>query len=240
VAKFIGTMQEFHHFIGPRIRNAVNQAARVHRNELGGICESCGQQAELQSAHIHGRDRRTIIETVLINSQNRAGLVECDLEETEKLVINAHLPIKDTFKFLCHPCHVSYDSGTRNSLPVNKRSPYLGGKGTSGNGEFRKIGRIKLWASRPNQINHQIIRAFMQFEQGGVVKRSLLKDYCTQKLGISGFDGAYASMKTDAGNAHGKVFFDDGDVVRMWPRVRVEVDKYFQVLCGQATSRLSA
>ena len=80
----------------------------------------------------------------------------------------------------------------------------------------------------------------MQFEQGGVVKRSLLKDYCTQKLGISGFDGAYASMKTDAGNAHGKVFFDDGDVVRMWPRVRVEVDKYFQVLCGQATSRLSA
>jgi hypothetical protein len=65
MAKFIGTVQEFHHFIGPKIRNSVNLAARNHRNRVGGVCQECGQKAELQSAHVHGRGRRTMIEAIL-------------------------------------------------------------------------------------------------------------------------------------------------------------------------------
>jgi hypothetical protein len=34
-------------------------------------------------------------------------------------------------------------------------------------------------------------------------------------------------MKTDAGNAHGKVFLDDGTTVRIWPRAREEIDRHF-------------
>lgn len=73
MAKFVGTVQEFHHFIGPKVRNAVNLAARGHRNRLVGICEGCSEKAELQSAHVHGRDRRTLIETVLAGYTDEAG-----------------------------------------------------------------------------------------------------------------------------------------------------------------------
>ena len=93
--------------------------------------------------------------------------------------------------------------------------------------EFKKLGRIELWARRPTQANHQIIRAFMDLEQSGEVYLSVLKEYCERELGMSGFDGKYASMKTDAGNSYGKVFFDDCDTVRMWPIVRREVERYF-------------
>ncbi len=67
MANFEGTVQEFHHFFGPRIRNAINNFTRNHRKNLNGICEECGSEKELHSAHIHGSDRRMIIENVLSN-----------------------------------------------------------------------------------------------------------------------------------------------------------------------------
>ena len=44
---------------------------------------------------------------------------------------------------------------------------------------------------------------------------------------MSNFYGNYANMKTDAGNAYGKVFLDDGTTVRIWPRAREEIDLHF-------------
>ena len=225
MAKFVGTVQEFHHFIGPKVRNAINLAARGHRNRLAGICEGCGEKAELQSAHVHGRDRRTLIETVLAEYTDETGVVACDLAVSESRIIESHLPIEDTFKFLCHSCHVAYDSGTR--TPVVKRGHPTSSMTPTSDDEFRKLGRIETWANRPGQVNHQIIRAFLLLEQDGEVHLSRLKQYCTQELHMANFDGNYASMKTDAGNAHGKVFLDDGTTVRIWPRAREEIDLHF-------------
>jgi len=235
MAQFIGTVQEFHHLIGPKVRNAVNQAARSHRNRLGGVCEECGMQAELQSAHVHGRDRRTLIEAVLKDYTDESGVVSCDLAEAEGRIIESHLPIEDTFKFLCHPCHVAYDAGTR-MLDV-KRVRSVTAKAPHGNDGFRKLGRIQLWVSRPHQTNHRMIRAFLLLEQDGEVARSALKEYCTRELNMANFDGNYTSMKTDAGNSHGRVFFDDGTTVKMWPSAREEVALHFS---GLATCRTSA
>ena len=94
-------------------------------------------------------------------------------------------------------------------------------------GDFPKLSRIRLWGSKPQQINHKIVRAFLQLERNGAVEYSNLRRHCTETLHISGFDGHYASMKTDAGNAHGKVFFNEGSRVKMWDRVRKEVDLHF-------------
>jgi hypothetical protein len=225
MAKFVGTLQEFHHLIGPRVRNAVNLAASGHRKRLGGICEECGQQAELQSAHIHGRGRRTIIESVLSNYVDDEGIVTCDLARAEKEIIEAHLPIEETFRFLCQPCHSAYDHGVEKP-PRAKREPKPK-RASSGDDEFLKLGRIELWAKRPHQVNHQIIKAFLLLEEDGSVEFSRLRDYCTQQLHISKFAGNFTGMKTDAGNAHGKVFFEDGSRVRVWEPARIEIDMFF-------------
>jgi hypothetical protein len=228
MAKFVGTTQEFHHFIGPRIRNLVNLAAASHRKRRAGICEDCGEKAELQSAHVHGRGRRTIIEAVLDQYKTGENLLSCDLEQVEKQILDGHLPIEETFKFLCHPCHVAYDA----SQPRVKKKGHVGIKTkpekSLGNDEFRKLGRIRLWAVRPQNACSQILSAFFVLEkQDGAVTLSTLRDYCTNTLKLNGFDGKYASMKTDAGNSYGKVFFDDGVVVNLWPEVRRETDLYF-------------
>jgi len=224
VAQFIGTVQDFHHYIGPRIRNVINQAAAPHRKSLGGICQECGVKAELQSAHVHGRDRRMLIEGVLSQYARPDGRIQCDLDEVEKQVVEAHMPIDDTFKFICHPCHVAYDSGTRESAP---RRGSARARKLADDGEFTKLHRVETWAARPTQDNHRIIRAFLELEKSGEVTREALRARCETDLGMANFAGKYASLKTDAGNSYGKVFFEQDGCVRMWPVVRGEVDRYF-------------
>ncbi len=227
MAKFTGTIQEFHHFVGPRIRNIVNLTAAPHRKNRNGICENRGDKAELQSAHVHGRGRREIIEAVLVQYKTAENLLECELEQVEKQILESHLPIEKTFKFLCHPCHVAYDA----KIPRAKAEGIVrsGEERALGNGEFRKLGRIELWAKRPDQACSKILGAFLKLErQEEPVMISTLRSYCTDKLKVGGFDAKYASMKTDAGNSYGRVFFDHGEVVDIWPEVRHETDLHFK------------
>ena len=110
MAILIGTIDEFHFFVGPRIRNAINGKTRKARLAKKGVCEFCKKIKELQSAHVHGRDRRKIIADVLIKYKNDAGLIECSLKDVEKEIMLAHEPIEDTFKFICRSCHNEYDA----------------------------------------------------------------------------------------------------------------------------------
>lgn len=98
--------------------------------------------------------------------------------------------------------------------------------------EFRKLSRIRLWAERPHQDNHKIISAFLYLEKKGEVLLRDFKRICTSEseflqFYVPTFDGHYPSMKTDAGNSHGKVFYDQNGIVLIWPRVREEIETYF-------------
>lgn len=222
MAIFEGTIQEFHHFLGPRMRNAVNALTRKCRIEKQGICEECGQKRELHSAHIHGEERRTIIEKIL-ETTICDGRIRCDLETIEKIIIDAHLPIENIFKFLCHSCHVVYDSQTLKAVSKSTNTE----KSSHG---FAKLHRIKLWANRSHQDNHKIIMAFLKLEKQGVVCLDELKNLCESNpnYSVKKFDGHYASMKTDAGNSHGNVFYDEDGIVSVWPRVREEIAMHFE------------
>ena len=151
----------------------------------------------------------TIIEKILSPYLN-SGKIRCDLEIVEKEILESHLPIEKCLKFLCHSCHVAYDSTEKHT----------------------KITRIKLWANRPHQDNHKIIEAFLLLEKSGDVQLSQLKDLCSNKANsqyfVEKFGGHYASMKTDKGNSHGKVFYDQNGLVFIWPLVREEIRIHFK------------
>lgn len=223
MANFVGTVQEFHHYIGPKLRNAINQITRNHRSQRNGICDVCNTKAELQSAHVHGRERRVIIEQALQGFMDENAMVSCLLEEVESRILQAHLPIEQTFKFICQTCHTRYDSDGHQ--PKNGLIPPMRPK--SNDGDFPKLSKIKRWAVNPHQINHKIVRAFLDLERNGEVELSNLRRYCTDSFLVLDFDGNYVSMRTDAGKSHGKVFFNEGSKVKMWNRVRKEVDAHF-------------
>lgn len=104
---YTGTTQGFHKYIGPSIKNAVNSLARKARTARKGVCEGCEDQHELQSAHVRGRERRAIIEQIL----SRHAVWDLGVVVPE--ILKAHLPIKETFKFLCYDCHAVYDGRSK-------------------------------------------------------------------------------------------------------------------------------
>lgn len=94
--------------------------------------------------------------------------------------------------------------------------------------DFTKLHRIKIWSQKPWQKNHQLIKGFLELESSnGFVDLDQLIEYCSTH-----FDGAkgewknnFNSMKTDLGNAHGKIFFTVGNRLKIYSEARSEIDK---------------
>ena len=93
--------------------------------------------------------------------------------------------------------------------------------------------KIPLWAYKPEQYNHKIVRAFFEVEKTtGHVSLHNLERACSDKnkphLYVSTFKSNYAQMKTDLANSHGKVFEDDGENVYIWNEVKDTLLRYKQ------------
>ena len=69
MASFVGTKVEFKRYVGPMLRNLVQQLTRKHKLKVG-RCEHCGTTEMLEAAHVHGKDRGTIIDKILNNYIN--------------------------------------------------------------------------------------------------------------------------------------------------------------------------
>lgn len=222
MATFSGTLDEFHHFIGPRIRNRVNLLTKPYRKALDGGCQHCGKMVQLDSAHVLGKDRRTLIENALRLQDSAEGVFTVALQEIEQQIVQAHLPIESTFKFLCRKCHNDYDQTGLKSDNASKPTE-------TGRQDFQKINRIELWSRRPNQINHKIIRAFLELDALGVVSTASFQAYCRDSYQIANFNAHFASLKTDTANSHGKVFYEQNGYVFLYDRVRSEIELHFNV-----------
>jgi len=91
-----------------------------------------------------------------------------------------------------------------------------------GYSDVKAIDRIPKWALSPEQNNYKIIRAYYQLlSERGLVTRPELEARCQSQsdhpdVYVRDFKGNFASMKTDKGKSHGKVFTDDGYNVRVW------------------------
>lgn len=108
MASFIGTKREFRRYIGPRLRNLVQQITKNHRVTQAN-CQQCGSSEYLEAAHVTGRDRNQIIDLVLEHFTHNE-IVTIDLGEFEKSFKAEHEPLENTILILCRTCHFQYDS----------------------------------------------------------------------------------------------------------------------------------
>ena len=74
-----------------------------------GACEHCGSGENLESAHVHGRDRTQIID-LLLGTTDKGDAVEVDLKQFEEAFKLEHEPFEKAILVLCSACHRKYDS----------------------------------------------------------------------------------------------------------------------------------
>lgn len=113
MATYSGNIETFSKMIGPRLRNIVqSKISRAYKNTVG-KCEHCGKtknETVLEAAHVTGKERPTLLKNAYqayLTEENTLSNV--DLEEFEQKFIDLHLPLENTFKILCKPCHQQYD-----------------------------------------------------------------------------------------------------------------------------------
>ena len=221
MATFSGTIQEFHNFIGPRIRNCVNIFVKNVKKDQNGICSSCKKHAPLEAAHQHGKDRKLIISKVLDNYLIDGKVAIDDILFVENQILEMHKPIQDTFIFLCRECHIKYDNTKRKSmLRTPDHTKQLR------DDDHKKLGRLSEWAKKPSQKNHRVIQIFRKLEKiDGYVKLETLKSEI-ERNGIQFCN--FNSLKTDSGHSHGKVFFVDKDnLVKLFSLPRTVIEQKF-------------
>ncbi|HBP64618.1 MAG TPA: hypothetical protein DD730_10155 [Desulfosporosinus sp.] len=86
--------------------------------------------------------------------------------------------------------------------------------------------KIPIWALKPQQNNHRILKAFFELEEEiGFVSIDELAKKCSNPTDYpytfsSDFKGNFAQMKTDASNSHGKVFVVNDDIVEVWDEIK--------------------
>lgn len=118
MATFIGTEKEFSTLIGPRMRNKVQSLTKDAKRATGNVCQHCGKKMpELDAAHVHGRERKEIIHSVLEKYRD-GDTYSVDLQRFEQEFVDAHYPIEKTFLFLCKECHSKYDAPVRHATSV--------------------------------------------------------------------------------------------------------------------------
>lgn len=121
-ARFIGNFDDFKRYIGPKCRNDVNIFCKGERNKHKGICEWCGGEHELQSAHI--KERPVIIKEILDSDYRIAeDWYDVNIDEFLLKFRAAHMPIEEHIFFLCKTCHDKLDKEHSISVEdiMNKR-----------------------------------------------------------------------------------------------------------------------
>jgi hypothetical protein len=215
MASFTGTEEDFNTYIGPRIKNLVNQIVRKDRGARNGICQRCCKKSELDSAYVHGKDSRTLIKMAL-KDFDKSSYIEVDLIKFEELLIEYHQPVAETFLFLCQECHREYDV----------ESEFTATNNNTEDKEIQKVlNRIDRWFRNRNQINSKILYAFINLYKkfdGNVDVHNLAIE-----SRVDTFYSNFTQMKNFGERNHGKIFEQYGSHVYLWePIEKIVWEKY--------------
>jgi hypothetical protein len=116
MAVFVGTIEEFNRYIGPRVRNIVNVVTKDYRKDIG-KCENCSSTENLESAHITGSERPAIIADILKDHIHNSQ-IDINLEQFESALKEKHYPPDKCIKVLCRKCHTDHDKKQPSTLDV--------------------------------------------------------------------------------------------------------------------------
>lgn len=91
--------------------------------------------------------------------------------------------------------------------------------------------KLILWAKRPNQLNHKILRKYLELRNNGntQITDDLLCDALIKDESITSkntFYSNFAQMKTDSPKSHGKIFEIIDGVVKIWEPVVEYVESF--------------
>ena len=96
----------------------------------------------------------------------------------------------------------------------------------------KAIRRLPKWARNPSQLNHKIIRAYLQLAEEGVVTLDRLAARCNDPIRhpdvfVPTFSSNFAQMKFDEHTSHGKVFeVDHRGIITIWSEVAPCLNEY--------------
>lgn len=154
----------------------------------------------------------------------------------EKFCLALHLTKEEETKAV-ETCLKWYIAKTFEKVSQEYEPELVGKEDGKRKGNFyaKAVKRISVWAKRPEQYCHKIIRGFFQCqERYGQVLLNDLEEICSQEedaeLFVPTFRNNYAQMKIDGAKTYGKVFEDDGKIVSIWSEVEevlMEYKKYF-------------
>jgi hypothetical protein len=114
-AQLTCTIEDFHTYIGDKIKNRIPYITRKERNNLNKVCQNCKKTVmQLDSAHVRGFERDKIIDNIIKNYivDEKKQLIQVDLHKVVPEILEAHQPVSKYFRFLCRSCHKKYDNGT--------------------------------------------------------------------------------------------------------------------------------
>jgi len=121
MSSFTGTSKDFHYYIGPSLTNLIQRKTKKLKAAVG-ACQHCGSEENLESAHLNGRDRQYIINSILENNTHD-NIVTVKLEEFLKTFTKEHDPLEKSILILCFSCHRAYDS--KDKSPSNNDNEIL-------------------------------------------------------------------------------------------------------------------
>lgn len=155
---FSGTLDGFIKYVGPRVRNVVqNSLAKKLRKKIG-KCQYCGSTNNLHAAHIHGFDRILLIIEALGDSLKGKIITSVDLDEFEKRFCKLHSNPEEIFLILCRKCHKIYDSKTSESEINNGIISSTEIKNQLTNTyDFNSVLPIKLFPSDVDEFKRQFL-----------------------------------------------------------------------------------
>lgn len=121
-----------------------------------------------------------------------------------------------------------YPSEWREPQPdIRAKAPRRRSTGTTGRDKTSQerrrtlADRITHWSTRPDLNVHKII-ALVAGARGGIGRNDLVRRV-GEVTGSKNPYGAVASLLTESGNAYGRVFADNGDIIRIHPEVEDQV-----------------
>jgi hypothetical protein len=171
MASFVGTNKEFRRYIGPMLRNLIQQITKARKAEIS-ACEHCGSKTNLESAHVKGRDRNDILDDVLDGFTNN-GIATVNLAVFEEKFKAEHQPLEKCILILCRECHKEYDSVSTKAAPLHPRVAVTPGRSPSANIAKEGYLPITLEPSDPEIFKRELLRS---------KKAEIITTYSTGKI----------------------------------------------------------